>query len=87
MANPPAAPKSNIEFLTIDLPKSPNDDPTLLDTVGEPKVLDCTIPYGLLPSFYMICLNLMQQLHRGCGPQLYQFRGETYYKHQHLDLF
>ena len=37
---PPATPKSNIEFLIIDLPTFPNDDPKLLDTVGEPKVLD-----------------------------------------------
>ena len=40
MVNPPATPKSNIEFLTIDLPKSPNDDLKLPDTVGEPKVSD-----------------------------------------------
>ena len=40
MANPLATPKYNIEFLTIDLPKSPNGDPKLPDTAGEPKVLD-----------------------------------------------
>ena len=30
---PPATPKSTIEFLTIDLPTLPNDDPKLPDTV------------------------------------------------------
>ena len=44
MATPPATPKSNIEFLKIGLPSSPKRLPKLLDTVGAPNVLDCTIP-------------------------------------------
>ena len=46
MATPLATPKSNVDFLIIDLPESPNDGLKLPDTVGAPKVLDCTIPYG-----------------------------------------
>ena len=53
MATPPATPKSNIEFLTTDLPKSPNDGPEMPDTVGEPKVVLRTIPYGLLYYFIL----------------------------------
>ena len=44
VANPPATPKSNIPFLTIVLPNSPNDDPRLPLTTGAPYVLDCIKP-------------------------------------------
>ena len=41
---PTPVPKSNIPFLTIVLPNSPNDDPTLPLTTGAPYVLDCIKP-------------------------------------------
>ena len=40
MATPPATPKSNIEFLTIGLPKPPNDDPKLQLATGAQKALN-----------------------------------------------
>ena len=39
-----AVPKSNIPFLIIVLPNSPNDDPRLPLTTGAPYVLDCIKP-------------------------------------------
>ena len=49
--NPPAAPAVNISSLTICFN---NGFEMLPDTVGAPSVLDRTIPYGLLPSFYIL---------------------------------
>ena len=37
---PQATPKYNIDFLIIDLPTLPNDDPKFPLTTGVPKVLD-----------------------------------------------
>ena len=60
-------PKSNIPFLIIVLPNSPNDDPTLPLTTGAPYVLDCIKPYGISPLFCIVFLMIVQLLRPSYG--------------------